>query len=561
VALGCSTDPATPEGAPLYQPEDAARPTWTETKPLGVARMWHTATPLADGRVLVVGGQKKGSFDTGDVCSDTAEIYDPVMTFWEPTGLPMSAKRTQHVSVRLADGRVLVSGGYGCGAPLGVPTAEIYDPTADTWTLTGGAPASLRRRAAAVRLADDRVLLTGGDVSGSVGTAEIYDPASDTWTPAAPMKVARHQHTATLLPDGRVLVVGGDPGAGDAFASAELFDAALGTWKDAPPMKDRRVAHTATALAGGLVLIAGGSAKADTEAHAELASAELFDPAQGGFIELPAMAEARALHAAAMLDDGAVLVMGGMDATASALRSVELFDPDARAWAPISPLNHSRLISAAAPLPGGSAVVAGGENQSSSEVYRPRQKGEACTFGRECASGLCTEGVCCDTACTGLCHTCARADAKGTCSPAASGTDPHHECGQGGVCDDVCDGAGVCASRVGDVCRPAGCDADGTQAIRETTCAEKGGACPTELVDCGDYGCDPAAGACRSRCASVTDCAPGRACDLGGRCAQPPDVASDAGACGAAPAGGDGWWAALAALALARARRGARTRA
>jgi hypothetical protein len=274
------------------------------------------------------------------------------------------------------------------------------------------------------------------------------------------------------------------------------------------------------------------------------------------------MASARAAHTAALLPNGGVLVAGGLDATSSTERSTELFDPDAGHWVPIRSMVHARLNHTATPLPSGAVLVAGGEEQSSAEVYAPGKDGDACDVGRECGSGFCADGVCCNIACDAKCQSCAIPGKEGTCTLAPPGTDPRRDCGHGGPCDDVCGLGGLCKSRVGEVCQPAACTEDGTGVIAEATCATEGGSCPTTVEGCGDYTCDAATGACRSSCKSVADCAAGYACSTSGKCVVPPDV-GDAGAtsCAVGQAVADRgapWGAALLALAAWTRRRGRR---
>jgi Galactose oxidase, central domain/Kelch motif len=546
----CGTGvPDLPEG-PGYETLNAGRPAWTATGSMSAAREQHTATLLADGQVLVAGGQKQGAFDTGNVYFATAEIYSAETGSFTLTG-SMASKRVQHVAVPLAGGDVLVAGGS--GSMTSATTAELFDPTTGAFT-PAGTLTSGRTAAAAAVLADGRVLLTGGDMAG---TAEVYDPTTGTFTGVAPLLTARSDHTATLLLDRRVLVTGGTstPGGGDALASAEIFDPTAGTWTAAAPMEATRSSHTATLLPTGMVLVAGGSGTA-----AALASAELYDPTGDTWTPAPPMESSRASHTATLLRNGGVLVAGGIDVTSSALRSSELFDPDEGKWIPLSSMNHSRLLHTATPLSFGGVLVAGGEDQSSAELYAPGKGGQACDVGRECESGSCADGVCCDNACTGKCFSCALAGSMGICTEVPPGTDPRLDCGHGAPCDDVCGVGGACESRVGQVCQPAACAANGR--IVEATCATAGGACPMQVVGCGEYGCDPGTGACRAACTSVADCAAGYACDTSGQCVQPPNVA-DPGATGCAIAPtqdrGAAWAVGLFAIA-ACARRKRRVR-
>lgn len=554
-----------PEAVAAAAQPVAAVPVWTVTsEPMTVARNVATATRLPNGRVLVAGGRKVGSIDTGDVFFETAEVFDPKNDGFLSLATVMSAKRVGHTATSLAGGDVLVAGGNS-----GVATADVFDASSATWQPT--APlAHPRSAAASVRLGDGRVLVTGGDPDSA--TAEVFDPATQTWTETGPMLQPRQHHTATLLQDGRVLVAGGrrEGEWGKATASAEVFDPATATWSSVDAMGTARLGHTATLLPGGRVLVAGGSAFADVHAFGEIASAEIYTPANGGWTPVPPMSTERAFHTAIALENGGVLVAGGVDATSSVLRSTELFDPELLVWVTVGLLTHGRLQHVAAPLAGGAVFVAGGEHQSSAEIYRPAGIGQPCEIGRQCASGFCVDEVCCDVACAGACLTCALPGAEGICSPAAPGTDPHLDCGKGGPCDDRCGAAGECADRVGELCVAPECIDDRTRAIVPATCAESGSDCPRIAVDCAPYRCgpigSPPADGCLTRCASIDDCAPGYACDTEGRCRLRPDVAAiDPEAC-AASARGEGtargaaaWLSALAlAVSALRLRRRSR---
>lgn len=175
------------------------------------------------------------------------------------------------------------------------PTAPLNEPRSHFPTAT--------------RLADGRVLVTGGAGGADSGvplrSAEIYDPAENTWSLAAPMDSARHFHSATLLANGRVLVAGGNNGI--AFlSSAAIYDPALNTWSSTGDMITPRDSHTATALADGRVLVAGGSG-----ATGLLSSAEIYDPVQGKWLDAGSMSLPRVAHSASLLSNGRVLAAGG----------------------------------------------------------------------------------------------------------------------------------------------------------------------------------------------------------------------------------------------------------
>ena len=294
-----------------------------------------TATLLSDGRVLVVGGPR-------------SELFDPATGEWTATG-PVVQPRRQHVATLLADGSVLVVGG---GADLDGETAsasaELYDPTTQTWSATGSM-LTARSAPTATLLADGRVLVAGGSSQGgsvvAITSAELYDPASGTWSAAGDMTVARVGHTATLLTDGRVLVAGGTSADGwFGLASAELFDPASGTWTATPDMVTPRADHTATLLPNGQVLIVG------------MGSGELYDPAGNvwiktgpmhspNFADYPYDQPNNAYHTATLMPDGRVLVAGGGSEICCVPETTvvaQIFDPASRAWTRTESMLESR---------------------------------------------------------------------------------------------------------------------------------------------------------------------------------------------------------------------------
>jgi hypothetical protein len=177
------------------------------------ARLYHAATLLFDGRVLLTGGL------TGDRHSaqQSAELYDPQTRTFSLTG-SMKIPRWGHAAARLPDGRVLITGGY-AGTE-----AEVYDPSTGTFD-NAGQMTAVRSFHTATLLPDGRVLITGGHPTGLwvyVATAEVFDPKSGLFTPAADMTAARYNHRATLLTDGSVFIAPGSDG-GD-FETAETYD-------------------------------------------------------------------------------------------------------------------------------------------------------------------------------------------------------------------------------------------------------------------------------------------------------------------------------------------------
>ncbi len=209
--------PARPRPSPSPSaPASPSTGTWAAVPNMAVARSRHTATCLLDGRVLVVGGITAEAFRT-------AELYDPATDSWTPAG-SLSRTRSEHVAVRLLDGRVLVA-----GANWADPTAELYDLTTNSWTPTGSMNVG-RNDFTATLLPDGRVLVVGGQghdcCPNILDSAELYDPAAGTWTLTGSLRVRRWRHTATLLPNGTVLVAGGiSDGSIGRPSGAEIYEA------------------------------------------------------------------------------------------------------------------------------------------------------------------------------------------------------------------------------------------------------------------------------------------------------------------------------------------------
>ncbi len=253
---------------------------------------------------------------TADPSSSPSSTPDEhVAGAWVATG-NMTTPRIGPTATLLRDGKVLVAGGYSSGDGDGGPlaSAELYDPGTGSWTATGGM-IEARGGHTATLLPDGRVLVVGGNShSGLPASAELYDPGSGTWTATESMGGGRVAHTATLLLDGKVLVTGGYRDSSGPFlpllASAELYDPGSGSWTATGNMIGARFGHTATLLRDGKVLVAGGGSGTDGDGG-PLASAELYDPTSGSWTATGSMIEAGPGHPATLLTDGRVLVVGG----------------------------------------------------------------------------------------------------------------------------------------------------------------------------------------------------------------------------------------------------------
>src|SRR6266571_4821638 len=242
--------------AVTQQSTQAVVPSWSYTGNLNTSRFDDTATLLPNGKVLVAGGNWAAR---GVV---TAELYDPATGTWSTTGNLSTdpAPWFNSTATVLPSGKVLVAGGSEGDGPLN--SAGLYDPASEMWSSTGSLNTA-RVYHTATLLSNGKVLVEGGfdggllDRNQALNSAELYDPATGTWSSTANLVTARGSHTATLLPSGKVLVVGGN--------SAELYDPATDTWSGTANLNTTRTGHTATLLPNGKVLVASGN------------SAELYD--------------------------------------------------------------------------------------------------------------------------------------------------------------------------------------------------------------------------------------------------------------------------------------------
>ena len=283
----------------------------------------------------------------------------------------MGVARESHTATLLQNGKVLVVGGLtasGGGASTALQSAELYDPVAKTWSGTD-AMTTPRADHTATLLPNGKVLVVGGDdTSTAFPSAELYDPQAGTWSPVASMATPREFHTATLLATGKVLVAGGDGGGiiPVTLDTAELYDPQANAWSfTAAAMPGPRNSHTAVLLPSGKVLVAGG--KDGTNANA-LLSAALYDPAASTWLATTGPMQAgRVEHTATLLQTGKVLVAGGSDGVSlNALASSELYDPATGLWTlTTGPLSGNRDAHTATLLPNGSVLVASGKSATS----------------------------------------------------------------------------------------------------------------------------------------------------------------------------------------------------
>lgn len=497
-------------------------PAWVAASPPAIWRRWHTATLLANGKVLFAGGLN------GNNPLASAELYDPATNTWTSAGL-MAQPRSYHTAALLPNGKVLAAGGIG-GSVLN--SAEIYDPATNGWS-SATAMSNQRYGHRATLLGNNKVLVTGGVISGAGGTTlcEIYDPATNTWSSAPAMATGRFYHSAERLLDGRVVVAMGARVSGVLNTAAEIYDPGANTWTTIASPPDARGYHASSLLLDGRILFTGDGFDSNVGK-----SGVVYDALTNSWQSTGNMSTIRSEHTQFTLPNGQVLVIGGFNSGTL----TELYNPATNVFSPAAYTIGPHYDGTSTLLPNGKVLVV----DATAELYTYGANGHFCTNAAQCQSGFCVDGVCCNTACNGggcdACSVSAGAVVDGTCAPLnGNGCDDGNACTQG----DKCQG-GTCVGGAPLVCQALEeCHAPGT-------CDPMSGACSASIPKPNGVACDDGdsctktdtcqAGVCTGSnpvvCAPLDDCHDAGTCDPGtGLCSNParPDGSScnDGNAC------------------------------
>lgn len=487
----------------------------------GEDRAFHSATAMDKKTLLVVGGVAEDANGNLQSLQD-AWLYDVVNNQWSAANSPSFA-RGFHTATQLLDGRVLVAGGMDESAVI----SEFYDFSTKTWEQSASLPVAIMRASATLLNSPDdgRVLHVGGIYSGSANQAAhevlLYDVESKQWksAPDLPEDSQRFGHSATLLNDGTVLVIGGFtscPVSGTdatAVATGARYHPATNTWSAIASMKQARAFHSATLIAGGRVLVAGGGGEIANDCvqptwQSVHTTTEVYDPDTNTWTSAGSLNEARTEHQAVLLEGGNVIIGGGRRTTTRILASAEIFDTNSRLWSATSRLQRARYGHSFTQLDRGVVAVGGiysfSLGQSTTERFPQAQQGSRCTLHEQCNSNHCIDGVCCDEPCNSECKACSARSPKIKTSKKLGD----------GFCEDV--------------------------------------------SGCSQYACQADTGTCGNSCTDINGCATGYVCDLSGICIEALKNTStiDESGCTAAHLDSNtSPWASLALVASAYALR------
>ncbi len=512
-------------------------PSWSALPAMSTPRARPFAFVLADGRVVVGGGN-----------SSAIDVYTPSTNTWSsPTNIPL-ASASDGTGFTYARGALLVDGTLLVVQPDGA-AASRWNPTTNAWAATGAVAAGAR--CLLTKLGDGKVLT----VAPASGASQLYNPAANAWTaapvPTGPTEAGqlvtakdgrallledytgvsfygytsggawtsltstspkKNDPTMLTLADGRVMVTSSFWGAGLPLPHAVLWNPTTNTWSDTLGSGHARRAAALTQVGARVLAISG----ADMDKTIAYSDAELWDPTTNTWQLVLGLPEAHYHGAAVTLPDQSVLVVGGEEvlgtATAKAARFALL--ADGVSCAPPTPSSacnsgfcvndHCCSVSSCA-----AGKVCGTAGKCGFVL------GTACTAPAQCGSGTCVDGVCCDATCTGVCEACNQAPNGGTCTaivgnPTKTGRPACTGAGSGTTCGGTCDGASRSACVFPSATTTCGAGTCAAGIETKSPVCDGAGSCTGTTAACGAYACG--ALACRTSCALDVDCAPGYYC-------------------------------------------------
>lgn len=355
------------------------------------SRVYHTATPLMTGDVLITGGLSQ---DAGILSN--AELYDPNTNSFSSTK-EMTTARDSHTATMLINGKVLIAGGITSDGSA-LSSTELYDPTTKTFT-EAGPMQTARYYHTATLLKNGKVLIAGGtsDGTASLSTAELYDPDTDTFSYTGDMVNARIEHTMTLLSNGNILIMGGvNKGTGGAYSTyhkGEVYYQDSGTFGETSngTVEAGRQDHAAINLPNDKIYVLGGYYESFDGSNITFSyyssSADAYDYNSNAFSSLynEVLNYTLGFHTMTLLNTGKVLIAGGENFDSSSnlvsLNNATLYDYETDTYDySIGSLNIARSYHTATLLPSGKVLVVGGYIDSkntitnSTEVYDPSTK-------------------------------------------------------------------------------------------------------------------------------------------------------------------------------------------
>lgn len=313
LVLGGKSDNAATSAAELIDPRSGRVELLSS---MVQARQGHTATLLPDGRVLVTGG------DLGDgrvLAMNTAEVFEPKSKTFRAVAVPMAVARAFHTATLLKNGKVLLTGGQGPRQGTVTFSAELFDPVSGKFeSLASQRLVAPRTYHAATLLDSGQVLIVGGtdwQTSRAPTTAELYDPVENTFTLLESTLSANNEIPQSVkLTSGHVMVLGGK--------ATDLFDPVTQTFKPVQGPTKAREYTAATALYDGGALVLGG-----LSADAIIPSVERYDAARGVFRPVGTLRQGRAWGVATLANTGLVFVVGGVDSAGAGIADVAIYRP------------------------------------------------------------------------------------------------------------------------------------------------------------------------------------------------------------------------------------------